>query len=266
MATREDAMASHKPKLTVDYGTGTPAAALNEGDLTTVNGQRFVALNPSRPYSMTEYRYADGGVGHRVELRGGDVRPEDQQHFGDGRQRNELVGKTNFAPNADLWFSFSFHWSGQMPSGWVTIADLFSDKDACDGSRSGALTLQQSKGKLVVLTRSDPKLCSTSNPTPVTRYSQPFFAANTWHNLVGHAKFDPSHSNGVLELWIDNEKVLGTGPIPLGYNDSEGPHFSFGQYRGSSSVTTVFKFANEEISSSSLFGRVANPLPVPTNF
>jgi hypothetical protein len=90
----------------------------------------------------------------------------------------------------------------------------------------------------------------------------PWFPANTWQDIVVRVTFDP-FGKGNLTFWLNGVKKYESGPIAIGYNDNVGPHFSHGQYRGKSSATTVFEFANLEVGRTSLINRVGSPKPLP---
>jgi hypothetical protein len=150
-----------------------------------------------------------------------------------------------------------------MPSSWVTMSQFHADPEA--GETSGkppAFLMQQVKGRLELLTRSDTRVLTTSQVAPVLRYSMPWFPANTWQRIVVRVVFDPS-GNGSLTFWLNGAQKYSSGPIRLGYNDTNGPHFSQGQYRGASSLTTAFEFANVEVGTASLASRVTSPKPLP---
>jgi hypothetical protein len=252
------------------WSSGTAQAAtyatttLMNHDSVTVNGKGSNARNPSQSYSMKQYKFSDGRVAHRMELRSGDMTAEDKKQFSDGRQRNELNGQTEYPLHADLWFSFEFKWTGQMPTqDWVMMSSLHQDRDSCDiHNNPSPFAIQQVNGKLVVQTRSDAHACTTRTPAAVNRYTQPFFAAGTWHNIVGRVDFEPS-GNGSFTLWIDGAKHS-VSNIPIGLNNDLGPHFTVGQYRGKSGADTTFFFANERAGTTDLSGKITRPDPLPT--
>jgi hypothetical protein len=90
----------------------------------------------------------------------------------------------------------------------------------------------------------------------------PFFPKDTWQNIVVRIKFDPN-GQGRLTFWLNGSQKYDSGPIPLGYNDTQGPYFKYGLYRGASDLTTVGQFANVEVGTASLSGRITNPKPLP---
>ncbi len=62
-----------------------------------------------------------------------------------------------------------------------------------------------------------------------------------WVDIVVHAKFDwTSNRNGVLEVWIDGNKVINEQGIRLGYNDDRGAYPSWGMYY--SSAQEIYNF------------------------
>jgi hypothetical protein len=241
------------------YSTTT----LMNHDSTTWFSRGANARNPSQSYSMKQYKYSDGRVAHRMELRSGDQTAEDKKQFTDGRQRNELNGQTEFALHTNLWFSFAFKWTGQMPTqDWVMMSAFHQDRDSCDiRNNPSPFAIQQVNGNLVVQTRSDSHSCTTQTPAEHTRYSQPWLSANTWHRFVGRVDFEPG-GNGSFTLWIDGVKHS-VGNIPIGLNNVLGPHFTVGQYRGKSGADTTFFFANERSGTTDLSSKVTNPDPLP---
>jgi hypothetical protein len=50
--------------------------------------------------------------------------------------------------------------------------------------------------------------------------------------------------------------------IPIGYNDAVGPSWKFGVYKSANAKTLAVQYRNVEHGTSSLFDRIANPLPV----
>jgi hypothetical protein len=119
-----------------------------------------------------------------------------------------------------------------------------------------------SQGRFTIETRSDTRALTTSKADTVARYTMPMFEPNTWQNIVVRVRFDPN-GNGRLTFWLNGVQRYDSGAIPIGYNDRQGPYFKYGLYRGGSDQTSVAEFANVEIGTSSLLGRVSNPLPLP---
>jgi hypothetical protein len=188
---------------------------------------------------------------------------EDRAIYSDGRQRCQKIGQTDYPFRTPIWFSYAFRQTGSMPSHWVTMTEFHTMPES--GERSGkppAFSMQQSHGRLALLTRADTRVKTTTQVDPVARYSMPWFPANSWQRIVVRVSFDHAGA-GNITFWLNGKEKYSSGPIRMGYNDSVGPSFSYGQYRGASSLTTTLEFANVEVGRSSLLDRVAHPKPLP---
>ena len=186
--------------------------------------------------------------------------------YTDGRQRCETVGQTEKPLQTDLWFSYSFRWTGEMSGGdrdWNVMTQLRQplESDETPG-KPPAFTMRHVRGNLELATRSDTRKTTTTQVDEVVRKRLPWFPANTWQNIVVRVKFDP-FGQGNITFWLNGQKVYASGQIPIGYNDSFGPHFSQGQYRGATDATTAHDFANVEFGTKSLLDRVTQPKPLP---
>jgi len=215
-----------------------------------------------QPYSFRESTSPDGAVVERFELRAGDISPSDER-YPDGRQRCEMVGQTDFEFGTPIWFAYSFRQTGTMPSSWVTMTQFHASPE--NGERTGkppAFSMRQQQGQLQLLSRADTRVNTTTQVEPVVRHTMPWFPAGTWVDIVARVVFDP-FGNGSITLWVNGTEEYASGPIPMGYNDTVGPHFSHGQYRGAANQTTVFEFANVEIGTTSLAHRVSAPQTLP---
>jgi hypothetical protein len=218
-----------------------------------------------RSYSYWQTTFSNGAVVRHYELRAGDMSPRDAGYT-DGRQRCETVGQTEKPLQTDLWFSYSFRWTGEMSGGdrdWNVMTQLRQplESDETPG-KPPAFTMRHVRGNLELATRSDTRKTTTTQVDEVVRKTLPWFPANTWQNIVARVRFDP-FGNGRITFWLNGREVYLSEPIPIGYNDSFGPHFSQGQYRGATDATTAFEFANVEFGTKSLLDRVAHPKPLP---
>jgi hypothetical protein len=247
----------------------TIAVALLTAALSALNGTRVAEAAetyglrcPEQPYSYTERTAPNGAVVRRHELRAGDMAALDAK-YPDGRQRCEKIGKTDFPFRTPVWFSYSFRQTGSMPKTWVTMSQFHRSPEPGErADKPPAFLMQQQNGRLNLLTRSDTRVYTTSRVDPVVRYSMPWFPANTWQRIVVSLTFDYA-GKGNITFWLNGVKKYSSGPIAMGYNDTVGPHFSHGQYRGKASETTTLEFANVEVGTTSLLGRVTNPKPLP---
>jgi hypothetical protein len=216
-------------------------------------------------YSYWQATFSNGAVARHYELRAGDISPRDAEYT-DGRQRCETVGRTEYPLRTDLWFSYSFRWTGEMPGGdrnWNVMTQLRQPLEAAETpGKPPAFTMRHVRGNLELATRSDTRKNTTTQVDEVVRKRLPWFPANTWQNIVVRVKFDP-FGQGNITFWLNGQKVYASGQIPIGYNDSFGPHFSQGQYRGATDATTAHDFANVEFGTKSLLDRVTQPKPLP---
>jgi hypothetical protein len=237
--------------LTVLSGTGVAEAA------------EVYRLNcAEQPYSYKQTNYANGSVVRRHELRAGDMSPRDSKYT-DGRQRCEMVGQTDYAFGKTIWFSYGFRWTGSMPGKFAVMTQFHASPEAGETiGKPPAFGMGHRDGKFRIATKSDTRVNTTSKVASVIRYTRPWFTEGVWYNLVGRVTFDP-FGKGNVTFWIDGKQVYSSGSIPLGYNDTVGPHFSHGQYRGKSDATTAYEFANVEVGTTSLLDRVSNPKPLP---
>lgn len=196
-----------------------------------------------------------------------EVRPGDKWS-GDAatdKERSEMaVTAPLLAFNTDYWISYSFNIDYPDPntSSLHIMGQLHSTPDAGDADVSPIFdcTLVSGASTFAIRTRTsldDPILTS---PTPTTHYTQANFTRHTWHNIVHRIKVDPAGA-GLLDSYLDGSQVVAfTGAI--GYVDVNGPYWKWGLYSGEVGYTRVIKYANLEISTASLIGRVASPLPI----
>jgi hypothetical protein len=215
-----------------------------------------------KTYSYNETTSPNGVAVRHHELRAGDIAALDAK-YPDGRQRCEKIGQTDFPFRTPIWFSYSFRQTGSMPSTWVTMSQFHASPESGESAgKPPAFLMQQQAGRLQLVTRSDSRVNTTSQVEPVVRYAMPWFPAGTWQKIVVRLNFDHA-GNGNITFWLNGVQKYSSGPIPMGYNDTVGPHFAHGQYRGASTLTTAFDFANVEVGRTSLLDRVTNPRPLP---
>lgn len=229
------------------------------GERAVVNGERYTVQSPERPWSLSVYPTQGYS---RFELRPGDVWENDARLHPDGRQRVSMRGQTFWPENTDVWFSYALRTSG-LPATWTQLTSLRQDLESGETpGKPDPFSLIVRNGQLLIETRSDTRALTTSQVDQVARYTMPMFEPNTWQNIVVRVAFDP-HGNGRLTFWLNGVQRYDSGAIPIGYNDQRGPYFKYGLYRGGSDQTSVAEFANVEIGTSSLLGRVTDPLPLP---
>lgn len=244
----------------------TPAPAVSDlvaalGETVILEGAQYRVQSPGRPWSV---RVSPSTNYSRFELRSGDRWSNDVAMFPDGRQRAMIRTETRYAATADLWISFSFRWSGQIPRQWADMMSLHSEREAGENApKPGPLGVSLADERMTFITRSDPRAGSTSTPDGIERFSMPRPSGGEWHDVVLHVRLDP-WGNGRLAVWLDGIQHYDSGAIPIGYNDQQGPYFKVGLYRGASDLTTIMEFANVEVGTQSLQSRVRSPRPIPS--
>lgn len=198
-------------------------------------------------------------------MRSGDEWPNDA---GRSRNRSEFSGSFKWPFDTDVWLSFAFRIPSASVLSGQTIygaGQLHATEDAGDIS-NGPIFAHRFEGEtLKVVTRSN-----TAQPTPqltgvpTTRWtaSGPL-ARDTWIRFVYQIQVSQS-GGGFLRGWMDGVEHIAAASIPIGYNDTTGPYWKYGIYRVASSSLTVLDYCNVEVSTSSLLGRVANPLALPS--
>jgi hypothetical protein len=251
--------------IAVLAAVATAATVLGGTGLAQAAPAEYVLECPEKSYSYKETTSPNGAVLRHHELRSGDIAANDKKYT-DGRQRCEMIGRTEYPLQTNLWFSYSFRWTGEMPGGdrnWNVMTQLRQPLEAAETpGKPPAFTMRHVRGNLELATRSDTRKTTTTQVDEVVRKRLPWFPANTWQNIVVRVKFDP-FGQGNITFWLNGQKVYASGQIPIGYNDSFGPHFSQGQYRGATDATTALDFANVEFGTKSLLDRVTQPKPLP---
>lgn len=231
------------------------------GGTVMLDGVRYRVQSAQQPWSV---RVSPSSNYSRFELRAGDQWNRDAAKFPDGRQRAKLRGEIRYAPDAEVWMAYSFRWSGEMSRDWGNITELHSDaEDGESGRKPPPFSISVGGGRLELFTRADTRSTTTSKESPTERFSMPLPAAGEWQDVVVRVKLDPS-GDGRLTFWLNGQQLHDSGAIPVGYNDRVGPYFKFGLYRGMSDASTVMEFANVEVGTTSLQGRVGSPRPIPS--
>ncbi|HEX5775738.1 MAG TPA: heparin lyase I family protein [Caulobacteraceae bacterium] len=197
----------------------------------------------------------------RFEVRGGDTWKKDAKF---NRNRAELSSRTRHAPGEDVWFSYQLVVRGGEPTRarFNILGQFHQTKDPWDKNLSPpfAINLLPKKNTLRFIKRYSAEQKTTTTTDTIMHESAPI-QRDRWIHVVGHIVFG-WENNGAVELWLDGRKVVDLPRTSIGYNDALGPYWKFGIYRAGSPEPLVVEYANLEIGSASLLGRVGKPLPV----
>lgn len=219
-----------------------------------INGQKFVARNADKPYSLTKCE----GSGRWVF----EVRPGDKW-IGEAAERSEVAGYNLYT--GVVWLSFAFKLSSAIApatSPGVVLGQFHATEDAGDASSGPVLAWELKGTTYKMVTRSAAVNPHLANPKPVLRWSRPDFLRGRWYRNVVRAEFHPTA--GKLKSW-HNGKLVFDATIPMGYVDARGPYWKMGYYDWSElNGGGIVEWANLEVGSADLTARIAAPLPIPS--
>ncbi len=150
-----------------------------------------------------------------------------------GGHRTEMSQAQNTA-RAEGWYGFSQYFPDSYVSGstgevigqWHDQADEGEHVD-----RSPSNTLLTGDGRIKWMARWDADKIMDSGYSDGLEYIDlgPI-PKNKWIDWVIHIKY--SHTNaGILEVWMNGEKVIDRVNMPNSYNDDAYPYFKFGVYK-----------------------------------
>lgn len=213
----------------------------------------------------------DDTKSHAIEQVGPDhfrfeVGPQDEWKNDKGFDRNraEMKSETVEPFGQDVWFSYQMKVDPGPPSTarFCILGQFHHTNDPWDvgGSPPFAINLYPNTNTLRFIKRytADRKTTAT---TDTVMYETAPIRRDQWMHIVGHIVFG-WQGDGTVELWLDGRKIVDLPHTSIGYNDMVGPYWKFGIYRGQSSEPLVVEYANMELGSESLLGRVDHPLPV----
>lgn len=179
----------------------------------------------------------------RVEVRKGDngrkLDPTTGKKIGDNvyNERAELAIPTRLFDHEylregdDVWMSWqamfpSDKWWGRDPKGGGTIVyqihHVRVSNDTYDGSPPLMLTADNERLHFI-------QCLAFKCPNTVTRYSAPI-VFDHWYTFTLHAKHSANESKGLLEFWVDGERVVNTKAALL-FGSDFGNYMLTGQYR-----------------------------------
>ena len=138
----------------------------------------------------------------------------------------------------ERWIGFWMY----FPSGYSAdnvdeiLFQLHGKPDAGEDWRSPPLALGTENGQFKVWVRADSKAITPPPGTPDrytvddVYYNLGAVPQDAWVKVVLHTVYDYADSNGVVELWIDDAKVL-DHRSGVGFNDVSGGYLKFGIYK-----------------------------------
>lgn len=148
--------------------------------------------------------------------------------------------KTHKVLGAEAWYGFSFYFPSDgtknEPNPWLFFQIHGSaDKRLREHSRNPPFSLTLTEEGLRGAWKWDPhELSPTRNGDGTTHFEIPGSKndyLDRWVDFVLHVKVDyTDEKKGLLELWVDSEKVLNEHNVKFGYNDDKGIYPSWGMY------------------------------------
>jgi hypothetical protein len=162
--------------------------------------------------------------------------------------RSEFSEASKSITRPEGWYGFSqyfpdsytFDSSGEVITQWHDQSDAGESVD-----RSPSNAIISSDGRLKWMLRWDADAIMDSGFTDGTIYIDlGTIPKKKWIDWVVHIKY--SHTNtGILEVWMDGEKVIDRQNMPNAYNDVSYPYLKFGLYKwswGNSTTNRVMYF------------------------
>lgn len=250
-------------------GTDVPISFNNLAEF-QLEGNTVRLQTPQQAWSfraVTDARTVSGATYTRHEMRQAD------SAINDGRQRCEVryldpVNGGYLPFGVDIWVSYAFRWSGELPSGggYCIMSQFNQAPDANDISprHAAVFHVEITSGGFTISTRGDTAANSTNDPGLTRRYTGALPAINTWTYMVYRVRLSKSTANGQLQAWRNGTEVVNVTNIVNAYNDTRGPYFKFGLYRERDAATSILEFANPECSLTTLAARVSTPLALPS--
>ncbi len=149
--------------------------------------------------------------------------------------RSELSQSQSTA-RAEGWYGFSqyfpdtyvFDSSGEVITQWHDQEDKNLGEQA-DRSPSNAIIASDDKLKWMIRWDAD-RIMDSGTSDGLIYLDLGKIPKNQWVDWVVHIKY--SHTNtGILEVWMDGEKVIDRQNMPNAYNDAAYPYLKFGLYK-----------------------------------
>lgn len=235
--------------------THEPLMLLEDGASATIGGKVYKAQSPGQSYSLLVS--PDPAPTMAVfELRAGDRWSGDIVAFpNDNRQRSELREMTYCPFNTDVWMAGSCWVDYQtLKSGGYNILTQFHQQDM----GSPPLGMSITDGKLSIYSRGSATTAAGVSSSWINMAAP----VREWMNWVWRMRFTNGTQNGQLQVWLNGTQLFNRSNIWMGYNSANKPYQKFGIYRSGHTDRIQVKWANREISTTSLLSRVASPLPI----
>jgi len=149
--------------------------------------------------------------------------------------------KTSKVKGAHAWYGFSVYFpkegTQEEDNPWLFF-QIHSSQDhqyPTETGRNPPFSIRLNKNGFVGRWKWDPEKISdgkkTQGETPFVVPVKKEDYLDRWVDFVLHVRFDYSNEkNGIVELWIDGEKVIDEKNTRIGYNDDKGLYPSWGMY------------------------------------
>jgi len=215
-----------------------------------IRGNAFIQENAARPWSVERAANLTCDA-FRFEVRSGDQWPEDS-NSGENKERSEFDGyKKRWGDKTSVWGAYSFFVEpgAAYHSDWTAISQMH-------GSEVRPFFVQFRGEALVIYTERR----ETTRVVDDIRYSGTL-QRGVWHRVVFHL-IQSSSDDGIFDFWLDGAQIVSfKGAIG---SDGNKAYWKFGIYRGYGPITAplAIEFANMEVGTRELSGRVENPLPI----
>lgn len=225
----------------------------------------------SRPSSNDSLRIATNRQDYAIHhLKNGEVFIQDPT-YGNTNQRSERIDYSHLLPfDTDCWWAFWWRVADnpvlEAAGRFAICGQVFGTADAGETFPRGPilrnLIYRQDDGSLTYgqVTTYDTAATSTTASPLVTRWEVPL-VAGVWHYQI--SKFRLSRSGGgYLKTWLDGA-VKFDGSIPLGFNDTLGPHLQQGIYKAVGATDDIeIRFANIRYTTDDLSAYTTSPPPI----
>lgn len=248
-------------------------------DILDVGGIRYRRYFAHERANRHQCKYLVDGSVMRFEVRSGDY--GDASNAATGNERSELAaadvltpghGGSIFQFEEDGWLGFSFRIDTPITADFAICGQWHDYPEPDDVHMSPPLSFVAYPSSLrpdgttripfALATMYDPNRSSTvNNPNYRTRWSGDL-TMGVYRHIVLHFRASIV-GTGLLEMWMDGQKVLDLSGISFGFNNLTGfAYWQWGIYRKADPKTMIARYANMELKRTSLMHRVANPLPI----
>jgi hypothetical protein len=228
----------------------------------TINGQSFTVHSSGADHTL---KYAT----NRNDLFQFDTRDTDfwTSEASQDRNRSEFSGSTKFASDTNIYYSDHFRLLScdyDKITQHLIVGQLHATEDGGDVSTSPIFFFNITRDGMEIKTAT-----AASGPTaPVAstlRYLWTGFRMNEWVARVVRLKVNNAGA-AELQVWLNGVQVLNLTGISIGYPDTVGPYWKFGNYiranMPSNSIRVLTQYARVECGTTDLTSRVTTPLEI----